>query len=85
MKVSVEVDCTPQEARAFLGLPDVTALNEHLIAEMKARMDANIAMAAPEELMKNWMTFGGQATDQFMKLMTAATKAGLSGTGKAGG
>ncbi|MFI4973775.1 MAG: DUF6489 family protein [Caulobacterales bacterium] len=85
MKVSLEVDCTPQEARAFLGLPDVSALNEHLVSEMQARMDANIAMAQPEELMKNWMAFGGQATDQFMKLMTAATQAGLSGTGKGGG
>ena len=31
---------------------------------------ANIAMAAPEELMKNWMAFGGQASEQFLKLIT---------------
>ena len=73
MKMKLEVDCTPQEARAFLGLPDVKALNEHLVKEMKSRMDANLAMAAPEELMKNWMAFGGQAQEQFLKLMTAAT------------
>ena len=73
MKLNVEVDCTPAEARAFLGLPDVTALNSHLVEEMKKRVDANIAMAAPEELMKNWMAFGGQATDQFMKMLTAAS------------
>ena len=23
MKITVDVDCTPEEARAFLGLPDV--------------------------------------------------------------
>jgi hypothetical protein len=72
MKLNVEIDCTPAEARAFLGLPDVTAINEHLTAEMKKRIDANIAMAAPEELMKNWMAFGGQAQEQFLKLMSAA-------------
>ena len=83
MKVTVEVDCTPLEARSFLGLPDVSALNDHMVAEMKKRMDANIAMAAPEELMKNWMSFGGQASEQFMKMMTAATGAGLKG--KTGG
>ncbi|HWA60037.1 MAG TPA: DUF6489 family protein [Caulobacteraceae bacterium] len=79
MKVSLEVDCTPDEARAFLGLPDVKALNEHMVAEMRKRMDANIAMAAPEELMKTWMAFGGQASEQFMKLMPAAASAGLNG------
>ena len=72
MKLSMQVDCTPKEARAFLGLPDVEGLNAQMVKEMKARMDANIAMAAPDELMKNWMAFGGQASEQFMKLMTAA-------------
>jgi hypothetical protein len=80
MKLNVEVDCTPAEARAFLGLPDVSGLNDHLVAEMKKRMDANIAMAAPEELMKNWMAFGGQASEQFMKMMTAAASSSLGGT-----
>ncbi len=72
MKVRVEVDCSPQEARAFLGLPDVAKLNEHMVQEMKKRMEANMAMVAPEELIRSWMTFGGQATEQFRKLMTAA-------------
>ena len=79
MKLNVEIDCTPAEARAFLGLPDVTSLNDHLVEEMRKRMDANIAMAAPEELMKNWLTFGGQASEQFMKMMTAAAGGGKAG------
>ena len=56
MKVTVEVDCSPQEARAFFGLPDVTSLNAHLVEEMKSRMDANLNMLQPEELLKNWMS-----------------------------
>jgi hypothetical protein len=72
MKVRVEVDCTPKEARAFLGLPDVAPLNEQIVQEMKSRMTSNLALIAPDELMKSWMAFGGQATEQFRKLMTAA-------------
>ena len=37
MKLKIEVDCTPEEARTFLGLPDVTGLNAHLVDEMKKR------------------------------------------------
>ena len=73
MKVTLDVECTPQEARAFLGLPDVAPLNEHLVQEMKKRVDANMAMVSPDELMRSWAAFGGQATEQFRKLMTAAT------------
>jgi len=72
MKVTLNVECTPQEARAFLGLPDVTALNEAMMTEMQARMKANMAALQPEELVKSWMAFGGQATEHFRKLMTAA-------------
>jgi hypothetical protein len=74
MKVNVEIDCTPAEARAFLGLPDVAPLNEHLVAEMKRRMDENVAAMQPDELMKTWTSFGLQAQDQFRKLMEAAVK-----------
>jgi len=28
MKMTMEVDCTPEEARRFLGLPDVTDANQ---------------------------------------------------------
>ncbi len=74
MKVNVEIDCTPAEARAFLGLPDVAPLNDHLVAEMKRRMDENITAMQPDELMKTWTSFGLQAQDQFCKLMESAVK-----------
>ena len=75
MKMSIEVDCTPEEARRFLGLPDVSALNDHLVAEMKSRIDANMAMISPDELVKNWMSFGAGAQEQFRKLLEVGMSA----------
>jgi hypothetical protein len=69
MKMTIEVDCTPEEARRFLGLPDVTALNETLVEEMQKRMTANMSLMSPDEMMKNWMSFGAGAQEQFRKLM----------------
>ena len=37
MKVSFDIDCTPEEARRMLGLPDVTPVNEALVAELTKR------------------------------------------------
>ena len=71
MKMTIEVDCTPEEARRFLGLPDVSALNDHLVSEMKSRIDANMQLLNPEDFMKNWMTLGAGAQDQFRKMMEA--------------
>ncbi|MES2898066.1 MAG: DUF6489 family protein [Pseudomonadota bacterium] len=80
MKMTIEVDCSAQEARAFLGLPDVTGLNEKLVEEMQSRMTSNMAMLSPDELMKNWTAFGVGAQEQFRKLMSAAVDAGMGNT-----
>lgn len=41
MKVSVEVDCSPEEARCFLGLPDVSKANDvYMDAVAKAMQGA---------------------------------------------
>lgn len=31
MKINVEIDCTPEEARQFLGLPDVAKANQFYV------------------------------------------------------
>ena len=71
MKVTINVECTPIEARTYMGLPDFTPVNEAMVAEMKAQMSANLAKLQPEEMFRSWMSLGGQAQTQFMKMMTA--------------
>jgi hypothetical protein len=77
MKITVEIDCSPVEARTFLGLPDVSALNAKLVEEMQARMTADMSLLSPDELMKNWMAFGVGAQEQFSTLMTQAAGMGM--------
>ena len=75
MKVTIDIDCTPQEARTFLGQPDVEAFNAWIVEQMKARFAQNMELLKPEELMKGWMAVGGQAQEQFRKFMEAAAGA----------
>ncbi|MCX7864084.1 MAG: DUF6489 family protein [Novosphingobium sp.] len=39
MKVNLQVDCTPEEARRFLGLPDVTEANAVYVERLKKAME----------------------------------------------
>ena len=80
MKMTIEVDCSPEEARRFMGLPDVTPLNEHLVKEMQKRIDANISMLSPEEFLKNWMAFGSGAQEQFRKMLEMGFNATTPGS-----
>lgn len=65
MKITVDVDCTPEEARAFFGLPDVKPMQEELLREMQNRMMANIRAMEPEEMMKLWMPASIKGWEQF--------------------
>ena len=38
MKLNVEVDCTPEEARRFLGLPDLTPVHEKYVTSLMETM-----------------------------------------------
>ena len=52
MKVTVNIDCSPEEARAFLGLPDVAPLQDAMMAQMKAQMEKTAAAMDPETFLK---------------------------------
>jgi hypothetical protein len=54
MKVSVDVDCTPEEARRFLGLPDLSAVHEAYVAKMKAALTEGPTPEMFAEMTKAW-------------------------------
>ncbi|MCH8809259.1 MAG: hypothetical protein IH993_05415 [Proteobacteria bacterium] len=78
MKITIDVDCTPEEVRAFLGLPDVAPMQRALMEEIRARMSADLEGMDPETLMKTWMPLGVQGLEQAQKVFWAQF-------GKAGG
>jgi hypothetical protein len=80
MKINMTVECTPEEARAFLGLPDLTPVNETLVSAVKQRIEQNIELVSPEFYLKQWYSMGGQATDSFMQMMSAGARAATSDT-----
>jgi hypothetical protein len=74
MKVHVEVDMTPEEARRLMGLPDVAKLQEDMLKEMQRRIKAALDTSDPEAMMRVWMPLGGQAFEQFQRLLWDSAK-----------
>jgi len=54
MKVTVDVDCTPEEARRFLGLPDLTPVHDAYVQTMRKMMADGITADSMAEMMKSW-------------------------------
>lgn len=58
MKMNVEVDCTPEEARRFLGLPDLTVVHDAYTAKMLETMEKGPTPELLETMMKSWAPMG---------------------------
>jgi len=53
MKVNIEIDCTPMEARQFFGLPDVQPMQTAVMEKLQQQMMSNIEKVSPEALMQS--------------------------------
>ncbi|BAT61357.1 hypothetical protein GJW-30_1_03914 [Variibacter gotjawalensis] len=70
VKVTVEVDCTPLEARQFFGLPDVQPMQERVMKELEDKMMENMERYSPEGLMKTWFSSMPQNAEWFRDLFS---------------
>jgi hypothetical protein len=85
MKVHIDIDCTPQEARAFFGLPDLAPLHEAVMAQLQEQMLKALSGMDPEALLKTWMPLGLQGMEQMQKFWQQFTTGAGTRGGKGGG
>jgi hypothetical protein len=76
MKITMNVDCTPEEARAFVGLPDLKPMQDELMQKIRERMMAGITMMDPAEVRRTWMPgMGGlEQVQDFFATMTGGKR-----------
>ncbi|MBR45267.1 MAG: hypothetical protein CMM31_02060 [Rhodospirillaceae bacterium] len=79
MKMTIEVDCTPEEARRFLGLPDLGEAHEAVLEAMTARMRDAAGEFDAEALLKTWLPGGVKGLEELQKSFWA----GFTGAGEA--
>ena len=68
MKISVDIDCTPEELRGFFGLPDIRPLQDKLLQEIETRMHANLNALDPETMLKTWLPAGFKGFEQLQEM-----------------
>ncbi|MES2493043.1 MAG: DUF6489 family protein [Pseudomonadota bacterium] len=73
MKVNVEVDCTPLEARTFLGLPDVTPVNEAYVEAAIKAMQGVGSLEQMQQLTKQFAPMGEFGLKLFQQFVDAGT------------
>lgn len=83
MKVTVDVDCTPAEARAFLGLPDVTPIHDKYVETMLNGFDGVKSVEQMEAMFKGLSPLGDAGVRLFKQMMDFGMNSALSPKGSA--
>lgn len=65
MKITIDIDCSAQEARAFFGLPDVSPAQKAFVEALRTKMTESIAGMDSEAMFKAWMPDGMPGLDQW--------------------
>lgn len=79
MKVNFDIECTPEEARAFFGLPDVAPMQERMMKELEDKMLENLKSMDPETIVQTWLPATIQGWGDMQKLFWQ--QMGMPGTG----
>lgn len=69
MKVTIDIDCTPLEARQFFGLPDVQPMQAAVMDAMEKRMLKEMDNYTPEKLFEAWMPVMSANRDLFRNFL----------------
>ena len=70
MKISVEVDLTPEELRRFMGLPDVGAVQKQLLEQFTERVSTSNEQR--DEFLRNLLTGAMAPWQSFFTMVSGA-------------
>jgi len=68
MKISFDIDCTPDELRGFFGMPEIKPMQERLLKEVEERMRANLQALDAETVLKTWLPAGLKGVEQLQEM-----------------
>ena len=84
MKVNIEIDCSPDEARRFMGLPDVEKANAVYVDTIAKAMRGVSNIGELDQYAKQLAPMGQFGLKVFQSFMEGAAKSGGSSTGGSG-
>jgi hypothetical protein len=83
MKITIEIDCTPDEARSFMGLPDVSAANNVYVENLTAAMRGVSDPGQLQQYASALAPMGQVGLKLFQNFVEGGMKMAAGGTGGA--
>lgn len=73
MKITVNIDCTPLEAREFIGLPNIQPMQEKVMKQMEENLLSGISGMSPDVILRYWMSFNPEQIGDMFKMFSGSS------------
>jgi len=79
MKITIDIDTTPQEARTFFGLPNLEPMQDKLVQKMQERLESYLDGLEPEAMMRLWLPGGLKGLGEMQERIWSQFLSGMAG------
>lgn len=77
MNITMNIECTPEEARRLMGLPDMTPIHDLYLDKLRETMTEGISPETFEKMLRTWAPMGEvgmNAWRQLVEQLTGSTR-----------
>jgi hypothetical protein len=77
MKITMDIECTPEEARRLMGLPDMGPIHDIYLDKLKEAMSEGLTPEAVDRMIRTWTPMGEagmNAWRQMIEQLTGTTR-----------
>lgn len=76
MKITVDVDCTPEEARRFMGLPDMAPVHEAYLSRVRSAIEQGVTPDMVQSMMRTWGPMGEAGMSMWRQMIDRMSSTG---------
>lgn len=73
MNITMNIDCSPEEARRFMGLPDMAPIHALYLDKLREAMTNGLTPDVLENMMRTWSPMGEMGVTAWQKMIEQMT------------
>ena len=73
MNITMNIECTPEEARRFMGLPDMAPIHDIYLEKLREAMTNGMTPELLENMMRTWSPMGEMGMNAWQKMIEQMT------------
>jgi hypothetical protein len=73
MNITMNIECSPEEARRFMGLPDMAPIHDLYLDKLRDAMTNGMTPELLENMMRSWSPMGEMGMNAWQKMIEQMT------------